>query len=516
MARKTTRRTKDTAAGEPRLLRVLSGPHFGAEMSLASGRYGIGTAEDCDIVFSDRALAGHHAFLTLSDGAVSIEPGEGSVIVDGAELDHSVALSNFKPVRIGSTVLAIGPGNAPWPEIDLSNLEAEPPSSARNGDDAGADGDQPNDQNAPDQTPEPAANDRSAAATTPAAAAPAAAPAAATLGRVRGGLHGRWQVVAVVAVAAVLVLSALGGFGFYVMNAASDDAVDQTAEKPTSRKRVEKIVEKLGLGGRLTVTGAPAAGGKGVVVQGYVDTETQRRELVSALRALQSGVQIRVWSTALLKASLEDALAGMRLDIAVSEVEDGKVVLTGVLPGSITEEELSQRLRSDVSGITSIDLDVASIAKASSWLRERVAAGGIPASSVSITADGHGLVAHGRLDASLQRTWHDLVSSFGQRYDGRLTLQDDVTFVVAGSDTLPNLVVRAIHLGPPAYITLKNNDKLLVGSRLPNGMTLEAIEPNGMVVLDGNKRRFVAIAKDTGRLAFTPEREVDTPEREVD
>lgn len=510
MARKNTRRTKDTAAGEPRLLRVLSGPHFGAEMSLASGRYGIGTAEDCDIVFSDRALAGHHAFLTLSDGAISIEPGEGSVIVDGAALDHSVALSNFKPVRIGSTVLAIGPGNAPWPEIELPKPETEPRSRPGNDDGTSADGDQPKDQSAPDQTPEPEAEGRSAATTTAVAAAPATAPAAATPGGVRGALHGRWQVVAVVAVAAVLVLSALTGVGFYVMNAASDDAVDQTAEEPTSRKRVEEIVEKLGLGGRLTVTGAPAAGGKGVAVQGYVDTETQRRELVSALRALQSGVQIQVWSTALLKSSLEDALAGMQLDVAVSRVEDGKVVLTGVLAGSITEEQLSQRLRRDVSGITSIDLDVASIAKASSWLRDRVAASGVPASSVSITADGHGLVAHGGLDASLQRTWRDLVDAFGKRYDGRLTLQDDVTFVVAGSDTsLPNLVVRAIHLGPPAYITLNNNDKLLVGSRLPNGMTLEAIEPNGMVVLDGNKRRFVAIAKDTGRLAFTPEREVD-------
>ena len=82
----------DAAMGEARLLRVLSGPHLGAEMSLRPGRYAIGTDENCDIVLSDSRLAARHAFLILSDDQVSIEPGDGAVTVDGAQVDGRVVV----------------------------------------------------------------------------------------------------------------------------------------------------------------------------------------------------------------------------------------------------------------------------------------------------------------------------------------------------------------------------------------------------------------------------------------
>ena len=101
-----TQNSGDVAMGEPRLLRILSGPHFGAEMSLRPGRYAIGTDENCDIVLSDTQLAARHAFLILSDDQVSVEPGDGAVTVDGTRVDGRVVVADFTPVLMGNTTLA--------------------------------------------------------------------------------------------------------------------------------------------------------------------------------------------------------------------------------------------------------------------------------------------------------------------------------------------------------------------------------------------------------------------------
>jgi type III secretion system YscD/HrpQ family protein len=203
-----------------------------------------------------------------------------------------------------------------------------------------------------------------------------------------------------------------------------------------------------------------------------------------------------------LDASVKQALDGMRVELNVAPVSDGKVVLSGVLPGALSADQLREALHRDVPGLASIVLNVVSTSEATHWLHDQMAANGIDASEVSITHDDTSLIATGELAASVRGPWHDLAAEFVKRYGEQLTLQDKVTFTAAPENPVVqfNLVVRAVSIGPPAYITLDTGEKYLVGSRLSNGMVLEKIMPDGMVLRDGETRHLVEIAPDSGRV----------------
>jgi type III secretion system YscD/HrpQ family protein len=485
----------DGAMGEARLLRVLSGPHLGAEMSLRPGRYAIGTDDDCDIVLSDSRLAPRHAFLIVSDDQVSVEPGDGAVTVDGAQIDGRVVVADFAPVLMGATALALGPANGPWPEIALTRPES-PPANGADGDLAAA--------------PATAVAATEAPSDDTAAAPPAPVPVAATGA---AATRGAWEPWPRGAVALALILAA-GGFGAYLWNARHDATARPTAEALTPLAQVQAVVGQLGFGSALQVSEASGSGDDRVLVQGYLDTEVQRRELISALQPMLGKVNVRVWSTALLDDAIRQALAGMRLQLDVYGVADGKVTLTGVLPPSISRDRLEQNLQRDVPGIASIDLQVVSIADAIQWLRDQSAGIGIPDQTLSITRQGDSLAVAGRLDAGKEGAWRDLTSAFGQRFGAKLSLQDDVTFAAAAPKPVAitptfDFSIRAINLGPPAYITLDSDAKYLVGSRLDNGMILEEIKPNGMVLRDGETRHLVEIAQDSGRVTNVRKLETD-------
>jgi type III secretion protein D len=465
---------------EARLLRILSGPHLGAEMSLRPGRYAIGTDENCDIVLSDRRLAPRHASLILGE-VVSIEPDEGAVTVGGTRIEGRVVVADFTPILLGTTTVALGPADADWPEIE----PAKPaPEAAPGGDQA---------ETAPAGA---AALPVEAAAREPAPAAPASA-APPDRRRLRRRLRRAGLAMA------VLALLVAAGLGLRSVDPGRDQA-PPAPSAPASLKQVQKIVAELDFGSALQVSEVSGSSGKHVTVQGYLDTEEQRRELLAALQPLQGSLDVRVWSTALMDQSVRQVLAGMRLQLDVSETKEGKVVLAGVLPPSVSEDQLRDALQRDVPGITSLDLKVVSLSAATNWLRDQIAGIGAPERTLSITPNGHTFVVDGQLDSSLEGKWRDVVKGFGERYGSQIALRDDVTF---GSDSPTfDFNIRAINLGPPAYITV-DDAKYLVGSRLENGMILEEIMANGMVLRDGETRHLVEIARESGQITNVRELE---------
>lgn len=113
-------------------LRLLTGVHSGAQISLTPGEYRIGPDEGNDICVSDWDSA---------DLQLSVDE-EGVVRARSCEpedSDHSVALvQDFVAVPYGNTVICVGPQDAQWPsDVDmLSGLwvkpaQAEAPAAGR-------------------------------------------------------------------------------------------------------------------------------------------------------------------------------------------------------------------------------------------------------------------------------------------------------------------------------------------------------------------------------------------------
>jgi hypothetical protein len=72
--------------GTALLLRVTAGVHDGVLLPLEGGSYRLGSAADCDLTLSDRAVSAHHMTLQLQGSAVLIEAIGGDVLIDGDTL----------------------------------------------------------------------------------------------------------------------------------------------------------------------------------------------------------------------------------------------------------------------------------------------------------------------------------------------------------------------------------------------------------------------------------------------
>lgn len=95
-------------------LSVIKGLHAGAALDLTLGAHLIGCDDHCDIVLTDRGMAGEHLLLTVSHGGAAVHALAAGVDVDERALavGERLALTPEARLRIGYCVIAIGGGRA--------------------------------------------------------------------------------------------------------------------------------------------------------------------------------------------------------------------------------------------------------------------------------------------------------------------------------------------------------------------------------------------------------------------
>ena len=108
------------------VLRVLSGPHAGAEVDIGAQPSLLGKADTCDIVLIDDALQDQHVKFSVKDDKIICTPQDGaSVFVGGIETHEEREVNAFQPIVCGTTLLALGPKDQIWPTITVPELKSE-------------------------------------------------------------------------------------------------------------------------------------------------------------------------------------------------------------------------------------------------------------------------------------------------------------------------------------------------------------------------------------------------------
>ncbi|MCQ2956122.1 MAG: type III secretion system inner membrane ring subunit SctD [Opitutales bacterium] len=103
------------------VLRILSGPHEGAEVTLQEQAIMLGKSDACDVILVDETLQDQHASFACKDGTVTCTPAEGaSVSVNGTAITAATPVQAFQPIICGATLLAVGPNNVVWPAISTA------------------------------------------------------------------------------------------------------------------------------------------------------------------------------------------------------------------------------------------------------------------------------------------------------------------------------------------------------------------------------------------------------------
>ena len=103
-----------------RILKVLNGPHKDAEVVLGLEPLLLGKSESCDVVLMDDSLLDIHISFVQEEGKVFCEAqGEAQVLIDGNAISERTEIKDFQGILCGKTLLAVGPSDAIWPEINI-------------------------------------------------------------------------------------------------------------------------------------------------------------------------------------------------------------------------------------------------------------------------------------------------------------------------------------------------------------------------------------------------------------
>lgn len=306
------------------LIKIISGPHQGAEVPLQAGRLVVGANPEADLVLHDVLVAPNHVAVSLEQGVVTIEPLDGPVFVNGKRAKAPTAVPPFGFVTAGTTHLVLGPAAGRWPLLSLADvppLEKEPESA-------------------------PVA----------AASAPASATAATTGdSAAETGKPGpkaptpdqRRRAWWTAGVGAVLLIVWIGLWLAWTPRTAATPA-------PTARERAERVLAAFPTASEVRLV----ENGERLVASGYVDSDSAARELAAAFREDAPEVSVRIWSTSRMLETARTLLAAHQLPLEVIVRPGGELVVTGSVGRPDQWQKARQMLLAEVPGLDHLSDEV--------------------------------------------------------------------------------------------------------------------------------------------------------------
>jgi len=455
------------AGGVQHELRVLLGMQAGARLSLADGRYVLGTADTADVLVAGPGIASEHAALTVAGARVRLQALGGAVRdAQGRGLDGETDLAPGSPVALGQTWIAVDRPAAPWPQ-PLEWLEREAavpaaaPAAAANPTAA-----------APSPSPPPPAT----------SAAPAASTAASTAAPPRAPQRPRRdsRVVPVLLVFVVLVI----GAAIVVALLASQSPVTppQAAAPPPADGA--RAAESAALEAAIAGLGPRAAAivqrmGSAWIVSGNVAAEQDRTALGEALRASGVRAAVRVVTNDEVMAAATPVIARAGLPVRGEMSGTGVVKLVGAAASRDDVERLGRTLREEVPGIREVENQVLLPDQLYERLRDGVRRAGL-AAVMDVRRETSGrreVVFSGTPTPKEIERWEDVVRDFVTRYGMALPIKASFKPRIP---TVP-FVIRTVAGGPTPHIVTGAGVKVFEGGTVA-GYRLVAVRDDEIVL----------------------------------
>jgi type III secretion system YscD/HrpQ family protein len=452
------------------ILKVLSGPHLGAEVRLAEGDYRIGRDESCDIVLSDRSLAGEHALIAIARDGIRAQSLAGEVRLNNRpHTEPGKLLPFFTVLSLGTTHLAVGAETATWPELVPPSLpalaappEAEPSAPGDGSAAAGA---------------APASNGQ-------AAAVPVPVPPRAVAAR---SSVGRWTFRAAVVLLLLGIVTAVGASrsGNETPSAMAPPGPSAPLP-PTPGQQLGKLLASRGWGPEVTV--AEDQRGR-VMVDGHVDTRVELAKLTEEVKQASVPAQLQIYSGEEMVEGAEQTLQALGYELQVTYAGNGMIRLQGYIPDASNLQRVSDIVQRDVAGLAGIRNEVLTDRGILGSFEAEVKAAGL-GNIIQLRLDkDHKVVARGTARPEDMQKWAQLQASFDQRYGRYLQIVSQVGETRHEAPPAGvQLNVRAVAFGDVPFVVLGDGEKYLEGSVLTDGWTIVKISPKEIVLSKGGQR----------------------------
>ncbi|MDR1456747.1 MAG: type III secretion system inner membrane ring subunit SctD [Puniceicoccales bacterium] len=425
------------------LLRLLSGPHAGAEVELDEHdqEVTIGSDDSCDLVLADVLAARKHAAFRYDGGELHLKPLDGQVFLNGKLVTTEfVNVPAFQFVTIGTTQIVAGATDAEWPSLSLADAPPlEKPLEMP-----------------PDTAGDPASIDGSATATQKA------------VGEMERRKLRR------------IIFSGIGVLvgGLVVLMLLPDRNKPNLVEN-------EKIIraEIANLDHRANVDVRVEAGR--IIVEGYVPTNAQLRTLKNELLQITTAIQFNVRSEERIIQAIEDSVRDIDGAVRVVPITPGVYSIAGYVHNTERWQRIRGRLDQDIPGVKKINSDIMTPESVQTLAHTTLDEYGLR-EHISVFPESGRVIFRGAVSALLAEKWRMAAEDIIQTFANIIPVTFDVQSQSAQSDPAGNSLfaqpIQAITIGSSgmSWVTTRDGKKYFEGSFLASGWRIDAIDASGL------------------------------------
>ncbi|MDR1590920.1 MAG: hypothetical protein LBR92_02910 [Puniceicoccales bacterium] len=478
------------------VLKVLSGPHQGAEFDIPDEEIIIGAADECDVIISDVLIANKHMQLKITDGRVFIAPLEGNVFVAGKLLREPSAIDSFQFVTIGATHMMFGEGDGEqwqtlalgdFPELEkieeavsaftdsAEDIQAtvEGGEDEKNGDEASKkrkiEGD-----SASELIDETELTDRESKK-------------AKFLKKIFGEQKLTWkQMIVRYTLGFVLCLAIAAGASVAVVVFSQKGPIP--ALPPPMEVRVQKAVDGLKLKHKIKVS----KGGDGAIaVVGYVDTLEDSVTVKSALKLISEDISIKLLAMEKVLSSAQEMVKGAKQNVVLKKAEEfGELIATGY----IRKEEAWTNLKSEISsikGITNIKDEVltkSSVVELAKTVLERHQFD----KKLETAANDEGVEVSGTISDNEKDRWNTIREDFEKTFKKRAQVSFKISVSTDRNLTIEKFFggkIDSVNFNSQGldWVNIKGGTKYFQGSVLPSGYVIDRVEQDSVTIRNADE-----------------------------
>lgn len=438
-------------AKEKYLLKILSGPHQGAEVALDEGELVIGSSQDCDLILSDTLVSGHHLKVVVTETGVSIVPLESPVYFDGQEIakDQYFTVEPFKFISIGSTHFVIGPTEGEWPPLsaadipDLTKLEKE-------------------------ETLEQPVGEEGVMAEGSAAPTPPEGSSDEEMKKLIKGnkklVFGGLGVIIIIILAIVVMFFGLKG-------------VPELIAPTDVKEKITKVIANTGFPKAFSIEERDGV----YFINGWVNTDSERDKVQRELGKIGVPVNVDIKVENQAVDNLEDLLNGLGATyVGVDAIEPGKIRIYGYYGDDLGWESIKSDIEKDVPSLKLLKDDVMTPRKLYG-LVGKVLEDDKLVGVVQYVPQKEGIVMKGMISQTNIPKVKESIKHLQAAVGPTIPIKNQI--VVAKPEDLDlDLDMDSVIIGKHGFIITKSGQRLFEGGVLKGGYVIQKISRDGIIL----------------------------------
>ncbi len=486
------------------LIKILSGPHQGAEVAIGEGELLIGSSLESDLILSDTLIAPNHLKIHVEKGEIAITPLADKVYLDSYLIPQEPKLIHtFQYITLGSTHLVIGPSGELWPTLSPPNLSdlknqfkegpsTPPPSSAASLSEAVStqeEGDSAEQKDKEGETNPPIEGE--------AKPEDGQGPSAPKKKKEEPKAKAKSSVpILVPLVGGFLLLIAVLVGAFLFLYPSSEPKVNfNTISLKQFEKGKQAIIAALEA---RNISGEDFQfdyKNRQLEVTGLVETNRQKREVERAIRSLSSYYKMNIRSQESLVVSCREVLNLLNASAVVTPQGPGVVKISGYLANTTAWENAKKSLLSDTPGLVNIIDKVVTAKEVDDYtfpILNRYQLG----QRIKLYAENQGVIARGTLGEGSRKDWYEARLEIEKALGSEIAFKDEVAFQSGAEKIYLDARIESVTITESLkWIVLQNGKTYFEGSIIPSGYTVDRISKEGVILKKARERITLKIGE---------------------